>query len=124
MGAAFKYQTYSADNFKVFAKTYTTSGDFMKTGMENSSAVNKTWQTILSRGYKMQKDGACRFVMQLTMAESSSWVDYGAAQNISLEYSIPGKAGALMDISLVWTNKTSSRLAESFWLSFVPEAGA
>jgi len=62
-------------------------------------------------------------VMQLTISNSSAWVDYGAPRNISIEYTIPGDKGATMDISLVWTNKTSTRLAESFWLSFVPGVG-
>merc|ERR1719253_1636792 len=92
--AAYKYQTYSAANFDEFSKTYTTSGDFMKQGMEKSKAVNKTWETKLLQGYRSQTGSRCNFVMQLTMADASAWIDYGAAKNISIEYVVPGRKGA------------------------------
>ena len=46
---------------------------------------------------------------------------YGAPSNVSIEYTVPGTEGALVDISLVWTGKTPTRLAESMWLSFAPK---
>ena len=54
------------------------------------------------------------------MADRATHVDYGSPLNISLEYNFPGSSGNLFDVALTWANKTSTRLAESSWLSFVP----
>eukprot|EP00932_Pfiesteria_piscicida_P016321 SRR837773.3250.p1 GENE.SRR837773.3250~~SRR837773.3250.p1 ORF type:complete len:221 (-),score=65.49 SRR837773.3250:84-716(-) len=93
----------------------------MKQGMETSKATSKAWDVTLTRGYLKQTGSGCRFVMQLALADAAAVADFGAPRNISLEYTVPGRDGSMVDISLVWTNKTMSRLAESFWLSFVPE---
>merc|ERR1712032_1653792 len=60
--------------------------------------------------------------MQLAMAEAASYIVYGAPRNVSIEYVVPGRDGALVDIRLVWTHKPATRLAEAMWLSFVPTA--
>jgi hypothetical protein len=61
----------------------------------------------------------CSFVMQLVMTDPTAVGSYGAPRNVSIEYTLPGDQGSLVDINLVWTGKTPTRLAESMWLSFV-----
>eukprot|EP00750_Incisomonas_marina_P010640 INCI16292.10.p1 GENE.INCI16292.10~~INCI16292.10.p1 ORF type:complete len:901 (+),score=156.29 INCI16292.10:333-3035(+) len=121
--ATFSYRTYSdADFSEVFAQEYTTSGDFMKTGMDSAEPIDAKWDAVLHRGFIATEDGgkACRVVMELAMADRATHVDYGSPLNISLEYNFPGSSGNLFDVALTWANKTSTRLAESSWLSFVP----
>jgi hypothetical protein len=58
--------------------------------------------------------------MELTMEDNTAHMMYGAPTSIALEYTVPGANGSAVDISLTWSNKTATRLAESMWLSFSP----
>jgi hypothetical protein len=125
--ARFSYTSFSAQNFTVFSHEYTNSGDFQKQGMENAHPVGRSWSpSLLGAYYESNVPTTCRFVMQLGWGDDNAEVhsDYGAPAQVSIEYVLPGTDGAAMDISLVWTNKTATRLAESMWLSFVPDTTA
>ena len=124
--ASFRYRTYSdADFSDTFAREYTASGDFMKQGMASASPFSREWEPILVRGFIEQpslqngQDG-CHAIMELIMEDELSVQEYGAPLNISIEYKVPGKNGALLDVNVTLSNKTSTRLAESTWFSFAP----
>lgn len=51
------------------------------------------------------------------MANSTAHTMYGAPQTLRLAYDV---AGDQLNVSVLWQNKTATRLAEAMWLSFVP----
>ena len=126
--ASFSYRSYSAANFSVFQREYTSSGDFMKAGVEAASPVGREWRPRLQRGvwasatnlHNLAHPAGCHLIMELVMEDNTAHTMYGAPAAIGLEYTVPGTNGSAVDISLVWSNKTATRLPESMWLSFSP----
>ena len=47
------------------------------------------------------------------MEDNTAHTMHGAPAAIALEYMVPGENGSAVDISLVWRNKTATRLALS-----------
>jgi hypothetical protein len=120
--ARFGYQTFSQADFDVWAKEYTSSTDFAKAGMASVSPEGKHWAVELRRGWvhaDVAAGGGCRAVMEIGVANATAVENYGAPAVVTIEYTLPGKDGALVDITVLTVNKTSTRLPEAQWLSFV-----
>ena len=120
------YMTFSADDFALYGQEYVEGGDFGKTGMASANVTGGAWHPVPSATrVHLTKDasGGCHFVSQLTMPPVTI-SKYGAPAKVTLNVSIPGQRGAAADISLLWHDKTASRIAEAMWLSFVPPAAS
>lgn len=85
---------------------------FLSTGRVNP--VSSIWTVSLVQGFFSRLNdtvGGCSFVMQLAMTDPTVVGSYGAPSNVTIEYTLPGTGGALVDISLIWTGKTPTRYA-------------
>lgn len=129
----FTYRTYSEAAFNVWNTEYNARcgapcGDFAKQGMDSAAPADAVWapalqQLLLRAG---PAPAACTYIAQLRMPDETV-VKYGAPASVWLEYAVDADAGSaapVLSLTLAWQNKTATRLAESAWVSFVPDLGA
>ena len=119
---AFNYVTYSDADFDLFAAEWNNhGGDFAKPGASSANPVSKTWQpTLVSAVGAVAAGPGCKFVLTYSM-DTTAHTMFGAPETVDVGVIAPGSNGAAVDIELVWSNKTATRLPESMWLSFVPQ---
>lgn len=118
----FRYVTYSQSDFDEFQREWNNhADDFGKPGMQSASPESKTWEPVVRASWGRIQPSGCRFVVELEMPEESK-TKYGAPGSVHVTFDAPGANGNLVDLTLVWRNKTATRLAESMWLSFIPLA--
>ena len=116
--AKFTYRSHSdADFSEIFAAEYTTSGDFMKQGMASAKPVDREWDAVVDQGF-IQRSGSQCIAAPAGMADATAHVLRGTS-TCDVAVHCARHNGALVDIALIWQNKTATRLAESTWLSFV-----
>ena len=118
-------------NFNVWNREYNPGcgppcGDFAKAGMDGYGAQNRTWLPSLAALWR-RGDGAapCSFLAQLALEPDAVALAGGAAQivlNLTLDPE-PLAPTPTLSVTLTWFNKTSTRMAESAWLSFAPAVG-
>lgn len=127
---AFVYRTYSEDAFDAFNAEFTPAcgvpcPNFGHVGMRSAGAVDAVWPPTLTALYVRQAaPGApCSFAAQLAMPPATV-AAYGGSQVVWLEVDVDADAASSPDptlgVRLSWFGKTATRLAESSWLSFVP----
>lgn len=92
--------------------------------MRSAGAADAVWPPALAALYLRQPapGGACSFAAQLAL-DPAAVAQYGGAQAVWLEVDVDADASApdpTLGVRLSWFNKTATRLAESAWLSFVP----
>ncbi len=120
------YQTFSAEDFRRFHKTYLTSSsdwalrDFGKPSLENSGAesasITASLQTCETRRNKGRKEIAC----QLDFAKDARVDSRFYPEQVYANYSID-PSGRRIDMSLTLFRKPANRLPEAYWLGFLPE---
>ncbi len=118
-----RYQTFSAADYERFFHQYIlpreqnnnwSRDDFTKPGLENSIAVSRWWQPVVSQAFTKPGD----ILFHLT-AEGKSAESFGCPSNFYLHYQLDG-SGRKVHIELQWFDKRACRMPEAIWLSFVP----
>ena len=128
---AFAYRTYTEADFDRWNREYHPGcgppcGDCAKQGMDSAAPENRTWLPTLTRLWR-RADAAqpCAFVAELAL-DAATVSLYGGMARIFLAVTLDADALApapTVNIALSWLGKTSTRLAESAWLSFAPNVG-
>ena len=121
----FRYKTYSLDDFNKFNREYNPHcgppcGDFSKQGMDSADPLSGDWMPLLKQ--LLATSDGCNFVAQLEL-DSDAHVLYGAPAVIEVQFAInssPDEDEPVIQVELVWQNKTATRLAEAMFMSFQP----
>ncbi|XP_048776556.1 uncharacterized protein LOC125680826 isoform X2 [Ostrea edulis] len=118
----FLYFTYNETDFMDMASQYNYYGGAgydKKNSTQNAHPESRPWPTVISQMYKAKKSalGSCDILLKLVMVESKSHTWYGAPESVWLHYKSRPEG---YDVTLQWTNKTPTRLAESIMYNFNP----
>jgi len=127
--SSFHYRTYTEDDFNTFNREYNPGcgppcGDFAKQGMDSANPESKSWFPTLDTLYQKQNGASngCEFIASITLPQETV-IKYGGMSSIFILYAVdtdPTLPAPSVGVELRWFNKTSTRLAESAWMSFVP----
>lgn len=126
--ASFHYRTYTEEDFNVFNREYNPGcgppcGDFAKSGMDSANPESKSWYPALKSLYQKQNaPSGCQFVASIELPDETV-TKYGGMSSIFVLFDVDTDstlAAPTVGVELRWLNKTSTRLAESAWMSFVP----
>ena len=126
--ASFHYRTYNEEDFNTFNREYNPGcgppcGDFAKQGMDSASPESKSWYPTVSALYQRQNViTGCQFIASINLPDEPV-SKYGGMSTIYILYNIDTDMttpSPTIGVELRWFNKTSTRLAESAWMSFVP----
>lgn len=120
------YQTFSAEDFQRFHRTYLTSSsdwalrDFGKPGLENSGAqsasLNAVRQACDIRKTKEGKEIACGLAFEQDARVDARFYPEDMYVNYSVDPS-----GRKIDMAVTLFHKPINRLPEAYWLRFQPE---
>eukprot|EP01116_Phalansterium_solitarium_P008699 TRINITY_DN22658_c0_g1_i1.p1 TRINITY_DN22658_c0_g1~~TRINITY_DN22658_c0_g1_i1.p1 ORF type:complete len:757 (+),score=184.44 TRINITY_DN22658_c0_g1_i1:92-2362(+) len=123
--AEFVYQTYSAADFDRFLSQYLNCPpsecywgplDLGKPGLSSAAPAHITQLPSLNKMYRRQQANGTLFALQLALPTYLS-AQYGAPRDVWLLLAVQH---ASIEITLLWFNKTATRLPESLWLTFNP----
>merc|ERR1711871_969476 len=129
------YRTYSQDDFATFQRGYSNPTNppdwFQRDFGKPNETVSKhaVWRTQLSSVWSKSAKGETTFLLASHILDdsgdpSSAHVDYGAPELLvtQLQISHRAKEGAPRVAATIWSvNKTSTRLPETMFVSFLPE---
>ena len=125
--ATFRYQMFSADDFKRYNSVYNRSprmsNDFGKPGLEKIPVPSRTWQATLESAGMVEDARGVRIVAELRMpAAEAALVDFITwPQRMTMEIRLP-KSEPAVHITYQCFEKRPNRLPEAMWLSFAPDA--
>ena len=143
---SFRYQSLSSGNFTTFCEGYGNAGckattenpgchNFHKPNMSSADpeymVVEAQAQTLWM---KTGASGGCTFMMESVIDDASTGgvhSKYGAPDTIITEVDVPAAAAAAdtssssgstsVSLKVTWLNKTTTRMAEASWVSFIPK---
>lgn len=120
------YQTFSAEDFQRFHRTYLTSSsdwalrDFGKPGLENSGARSASLNTVRQacdiRKTKEGKEIACRLAFERDDRVDARFYP----EDMYVNYSV-APSGRKIEMAVTLFHKPANRLPEAYWLGFLPE---
>ena len=117
----FRYHSYSADDFARFGGLYTRCdggcGDFIKPGLRAQDANSTDWNITGIEAWRNAGSVNHTLIVRLQL-DSRAVVLYGAMREIWITWEF--RQNGAINLTLVWLGKSSTRLPESSWLSFVP----
>lgn len=120
------YQTFSAEDFRRFHRTYLTSSsdwalrDFGKPGLENSGARSASLGAVRQACTVRKKNGRKEIACRLAF-EKDSLVDARFyPEEMYVNYSID-PSGRKIEMAVTLFRKPANRLPEAYWLGFLPE---
>ncbi|XP_062571302.1 uncharacterized protein LOC134233351 [Saccostrea cucullata] len=118
----FRYITYNETNFMDMARQYNYYGGAgydKKNSTKNAHPEYRPWPAVLSQMYRAKKSAldSCDILLKMVMADSKSHTWYGAPESVWINYKSRAEG---FDVTLQWTNKTPTRLAESMMYHFSP----
>jgi hypothetical protein len=138
----FQYQSLDADDFTAFDADYGNGGcgpvtenpgchNFNKPNMSSANPKHLEIAPTLDRlwfaGSGSDSDSAsnnCHFIARSSMNDKSQVQSfYGAPSRVWTEVKIgagSGPRGVNVNVTVRWENKTTTRLAEATWVSFIP----
>lgn len=128
---AFAYKTYTEADFDIWNREYNPGcgppcGDFAKQGMDSAGPVHATWlPTLTSLWRRTDAAQPCSFLAELALDPATVTL-YGGMPQIYVNFTLdadPLTPAPTVSVALSWLGKTSTRLAESAWLSFAPNVG-
>jgi len=118
----FSYQTYSQSDYSKFFAEYLLCSDcpwapldFGKPNMPGNSTITKP---LLKELYYGTNETFTLFLQHLTMP-TQSVTENGAPRDIYVKITVPAN-GTTIDVDYQIFGKTSTRLVEALWVSFVP----
>jgi hypothetical protein len=126
----FQYQTLNSVDFSNFLYTYSwcqgfdrceisLESDFGKPGLNIfANPIHQLLTANLKTAWKKEDSQTVHFLIELFM-DSSSHLEYGAPDTLWLDVLV-SKTEPIINITLTWFNKTTTRLPEALWLTFNP----
>jgi len=121
--AQFLYQTASQDDYTAFLGNYINAEPipgwaWLDFGKPNMTNVHADYLPSLVALYMMNNGSDYQFYVNLEMPEIAVTMN-GAPKAVWVYISIPSN-GPNIDINVIWQNKTSTRLVEALFVSFIP----
>jgi hypothetical protein len=125
----FTYQTLSDEDFQRFLDSYLTTKadwakkDFGKPNIERFGAKNQNWQAESAEVHVEESAEAHRIVVGLRLKDDAAFASGRAAfpRQVFIELVLP-KAEPVIEMTLKWFGKPTTRMPEALWLTFNPIA--
>jgi len=128
--AGFVYRTYDENDFSIFNAEYnpgcgTPCENFSKDGMDSALPESREWYPSVVGVYKKNNanpQSSCSLLVHLLMPIETV-IKYGGSQDMWVAFEVDSNqtsSAPELGMSLMMFNKTSTRLAESSWVSFDP----
>lgn len=123
--AVITYHTYNETDFNYMSSHYDYYGNAgydKPNSTANAHPMTSITSTTLIRLYHSTLNEG-NFILHLSLQDPIFHTNYGAPEDfwISLNISNTPNTLAIMNIDLLWTNKTATRLAEATMFSFYPQ---